>query len=78
MPNGWFYGLPEIDLKKLESLFRHKVLKLLLKERRISQEWVKKPLSFPPLVGQFLTSNRLVNRSPEIRAPWLFLSDRGI
>ena len=35
-------------------------------------------LSFPPLVGQFLTSNKLVNRSPEIRAPWLFLSDRGI
>ena len=35
-------------------------------------------VSFPPLVGQFLTSNKLVNRSPEICAPWLFLSDRGI
>ena len=46
MPNGWFYVLPEIDVKKLESLFRHKILKLLLKEKRISQEWVEKLLSW--------------------------------
>jgi hypothetical protein len=41
MPNGWFYVLPEIDVKKLESLFRHKVLKLLLREKKISREWVE-------------------------------------
>jgi hypothetical protein len=46
MPNGWFHVLPEIDIKKLESLFRHKVLKLLLKEKRISEEWVGKLLSW--------------------------------
>ncbi len=46
MPNGWFYVLPQIDVKKLESLFRHKVLKLLLKEKRISKEWVEKLLSW--------------------------------
>ena len=45
MPNGWFYVLPEIDVKKLESLFRHKVLKLLLREKKISREWVEKLLS---------------------------------
>ncbi|MBI4529688.1 MAG: transposase [Deltaproteobacteria bacterium] len=44
MPKGWFYVLPQIDLRKLESLFRHHVLKLLLKEKRISEEWVKKLL----------------------------------
>ncbi len=44
MPNGWFYVLPEIEVKKLEILFRHKVLKLLLKEKRISKEWVEKLL----------------------------------
>jgi hypothetical protein len=43
--NGWFYVLPEIDVKKLESLFRHKVLKLLLREKKISREWVEKLLS---------------------------------
>src|SRR3989338_3233078 len=42
------------------------------------QEGHRLGVSFPPLVGQFLTSNKLVNRSPEIRALWLFLSDRGI
>ncbi len=46
LPNGWFYVLPVIDVKKLEGLFRHKVLKLLLKEKRISQEWVEKLLSW--------------------------------
>ena len=46
LPNGWFYAFPEIDLKKLESLFRHKVLKLLLKEKRIGEEWVEKLLSW--------------------------------
>jgi len=45
MPNGWFYVLPEIDVKKLESLFRHKVLKLLRREKKISREWVEKLLS---------------------------------
>jgi hypothetical protein len=34
MPNGWFYVLPEIDMKKLESLFRHKVFKMLLGEKK--------------------------------------------
>jgi len=29
-----------------KSLFRHKVLKLLLKEKRISEEWVKKLLGW--------------------------------
>ncbi|MGH7771856.1 MAG: transposase [Candidatus Binatia bacterium] len=46
MPNGWFFVLPEIDMRKLEKLFQHKVLKLLLKEKRISQEWVQKLLSW--------------------------------
>jgi len=46
MPSGWFYVLPEIDVKKLENLFRHKVLKLLLSEKRISEEWVKKLLGW--------------------------------
>jgi len=46
MPNGWFYVLPEIDVKTLQILFRHKVLRLLLKEKRISQEWVQRLLSW--------------------------------
>ncbi len=46
MPDGWFYVLPEIEVKELEKLFRHKVLKLLLKEKGISEEWVKKLLSW--------------------------------
>src|SRR5713226_81576 len=46
LPNGWFYVLPEIDVRKLEKLFQHKVLKLLLKEKRISKEWVEKLLSW--------------------------------
>jgi len=46
MPNGWFYVLPEIDVKKLEDLFRHKVFKMLLREKRISRELVGKLLSW--------------------------------
>jgi hypothetical protein len=46
MANAWFYVLPEIDIKKLESLFRHKVLKLLLSEKRISEKLVEKLLSW--------------------------------
>ncbi len=46
MPDGWFYVLPEIDVKKLESLFRHKVFRMLLKENKISRELVEKLLSW--------------------------------
>jgi Putative transposase len=41
MANGWFYVLPEIDVKKLESLFRHKVLKMLVAEKKIGSEVVE-------------------------------------
>ena len=44
MPNGWFYVLPEIDIQKLEDLFRHKVFKMLLREKKISPELVDKLL----------------------------------
>ncbi len=44
MPNGWFHVLPEIRVRKLENLFRHKVFKMLLREKRISREWVDKLL----------------------------------
>jgi len=46
MPNGWFHVLPEIDVKKLENLFRHKVFKMLLREKKISRELVDKLLSW--------------------------------
>lgn len=46
MPNGWFHVLPEIDLKKLETLFRHKVFKMLLRVKKISRELVDKLLSW--------------------------------
>ena len=44
MTNGWFHALPEIDVKKLENLFRHKVFKMLLWEKKISRELVDKLL----------------------------------
>ncbi len=46
MPNGWFHVLPEIEVKKLENLFRHKVFKILLREKKISRELVDKLLSW--------------------------------
>ncbi len=46
MPNGWFHVLPEIDIKKLEILFRHKVFKMLLREEKIRRELVDKLLSW--------------------------------
>ncbi len=46
MPNGWFHVLPEINIKKLENLFRHKVFKLPLREKKISSELVDKLLSW--------------------------------
>lgn len=38
IPDERFYVLPEMDAKKLESLFRREVLKLLLKEKSISEQ----------------------------------------
>ena len=35
-----------LNVKKLESLFRHKVFKMLLKEKKISRELVDKLLSW--------------------------------
>jgi len=34
---GWFVAFPKIDLSALERLFRHRVLRLLLRERRIDE-----------------------------------------
>jgi hypothetical protein len=45
--NGWFYVLPTIDLKKLEGLFRHQVLKMLLREGKIDDALIKKLSSWP-------------------------------
>jgi hypothetical protein len=41
MVNGWFHVLPEIDVKKLKSLFRHKLLKMLVAEKKIGSELVE-------------------------------------
>ena len=45
-PNGWFYVLPKIDLKKLEELLRHRVLKMLLREGKIDEALIKKLLGW--------------------------------
>jgi hypothetical protein len=45
-PNGWFYVLPKIDLKKLEALFRHHVLKMLMREGKIDEALIKKLLGW--------------------------------
>jgi hypothetical protein len=36
-PAGWFVAFPKIDLYTLEHLFRHRVLRLLLREWRIDE-----------------------------------------
>ncbi len=41
MRSGWLYVLPEINARKLESLFRHKVFKMLLREKKITRELVE-------------------------------------
>ncbi len=41
MRSGWFYVLPEINARKLESLFRHKVFKMLLREKKITRKLVE-------------------------------------
>src|SRR2546428_5659267 len=40
--NGWLYVVPDIDLKKLEQLFRHKVLTMLRREGKIDDALIKK------------------------------------
>jgi len=44
--NGWFYVLPKIDLEKLEEMFRHRVLKMLLQEGKIDEALIKKLLGW--------------------------------
>jgi Putative transposase len=45
-PSGWFYAVPRIDLRVLEALFRHRVLRMLLQERRIDEALVRKLLGW--------------------------------
>ncbi len=44
--SGWLYGVHEIDLKKLELLFRHKVLTMLRREGKIEDALIKKLLGW--------------------------------
>lgn len=41
MRNGWFYVLPKIDVKKLESFSRHKAIKLWLKKKGSTRNGLK-------------------------------------
>jgi hypothetical protein len=45
-PTGWFVAFPKIDLYALEHLFRHRVLRLLLRERRIDEAVIRKLLGW--------------------------------
>jgi len=40
--NGWLYVVPDIDLKELEQLFRHKVLTLRRREGKIDDALIKR------------------------------------
>ena len=44
--NGWLYVVPDLDLKKLELLFRHKVLTMLRREGKIDDALIKKLLGW--------------------------------
>ena len=76
MPNGWFYVLPKIDVKKLESLFRHKILKLLLSEKKISGELVEKLLSWKN--SGFSVHNCKRGRRGVVFLSFIGLSDQGV
>jgi hypothetical protein len=45
-PAGWFVAFPRIDLSALERLFRHRVLQMLLRERRIDEAVIRKLLGW--------------------------------
>ena len=45
-PTGWFVAFPKIDLYPLELLFRHRVLQMLLRERRIDEPVIRKLLGW--------------------------------
>jgi Putative transposase len=45
-PAGWFVAFPKIDLYTLEHLFRHRVLHMLLRQRRIDEIVIRKLLGW--------------------------------
>jgi hypothetical protein len=45
-PTGWFAAFPKIDLYALEHLFRHRVLHMLVRERRIDEAVIRKLLGW--------------------------------
>jgi hypothetical protein len=45
-PTGWFVAFPKIDLYALEHLFRHRVLRMLRRERRIDETVIRKLLGW--------------------------------
>ncbi len=54
-----------LQQRRMKSLFRHKVLKLLLKEKRISEQWVQKLLSWKS--SGFNIHNQVKIRSDDSR-----------
>lgn len=45
-PTGWFVAFPKIDLYALELLLRHRILRMLLRERRIDETVIRKLLGW--------------------------------
>ena len=66
-PTGWFVAFPKIDLSVLEHLFRHRVLQMLLGERRIDEALIRKLLGWQHSGFSLHTAVRIGSHESESR-----------
>ncbi len=72
--SGWLYGVHEIDLKKLELLFRHKVLTMLRREGKIEDALIKKLLGWRHSGFSIHHQGALAARTSRDGRSWLSIS----
>lgn len=65
MPNGSFYVMPEIKLKPLQELFRAAVLKMLKKEGKIDDDFIRMIMQWRHVSGFNIHNGVKIARSDE-------------
>jgi hypothetical protein len=66
-PSGWFVAFPKLDLSALERLFRHRVLQMLLRERRIDEAVIRTLLGWRHSGFSLHNAVRIASDDPEGR-----------
>jgi hypothetical protein len=61
MPDGWFYVLPEIGVKKPESVFHPSIVRMFLEGNKINRDLVESssPGKTPALISTIMSRSKV-------------------